>query len=568
MKTGEEELDSQDNHVDEMLKKQLREVIVSKGNHRSKKLNKASALSFQYLYVNGREDLYEVCRNELLVVAKEVGLSDEQSITSIDCAFLTKEDTDMKPYERPASNNLATVTNINKDLDIVKKTYKELDKYVKRYVHIQKGDGVFDLEMPAHESLCSLKEFNSSRANETLFTNDENGKGKFHDLSKLWLKHEDRLSARGVRYYPGKERMYEHEGIQWVNNFHMPELKEDKGTDKLDIFFNRMKLLFPDKKDREWFIGWMAYTIQFPYKRCKVTPLHISSNHGTGRGWLLECLSAIIGSRNIKKTKLSVLSGDGSAGQFQDFFHESILCAIEEVREEGAKQYAVSDKIRDYLTENTLEVNRKYGGKDTVDVFTNFFFMSNHHDAIVLTEEDRRINVFDTDCPKMTVEVTNIHYDWIKTGGINQLNTYLRGLDLKDFNFQTSIHNESRARLIGNSTSEAQENYNDIINDIPVESFTLKQLVRLIDIYSDNDSFNGVKDNHVKKLLQADKSMFTTHKRPRIKSLSTRFWSKNEDKLGEELKKDYARMEIHISQVSSGIYQPKDDVEEENNYDF
>lgn len=52
------------------------------------------------------------------------------------------------------------------------------------------------------------------------------------------------------------------------------------------------------------------------------------------------------------------------------------------------------NQLRDILTEPRFEVNNKYGKKITEDIFTSFLFLSNHIDAIIIPEEDRRIAVF------------------------------------------------------------------------------------------------------------------------------------------------------------------------------
>jgi hypothetical protein len=110
---------------------------------------------------------------------------------------------------------------------------------------------------------------------------------------------------------------------------------------------------------------------------------------------------------------MSTLNGDSGAGQFQEFMNESLLCCIEEVKDSD-KRYGVSDAIRDYLTEDTLEINVKYGAMKTKPVYTNFFWMSNHADAVVLTKEDRRINVFRTEGLPKGLEYYERLYAWLE----------------------------------------------------------------------------------------------------------------------------------------------------------
>jgi len=179
------------------------------------------------------------------------------------------------------------------------------------------------------------------------------------------------------------------------------------------VFFRHMEYIVPVEAEREWFYSWMAYNIQHPGDRCKVTPLLIATDHGTGRGWIAQLLGWLLGSWNCTKTKMATLNGESGAGQYQDFMNNSLICCIEEVKD-GDKRYGVTDTIRDYLTENTLEINLKYGAKNTKQIYTNFFWMSNHADAIVLTEEDRRINVFRTEDRPKGSEYYERLYGWLE----------------------------------------------------------------------------------------------------------------------------------------------------------
>lgn len=61
-------------------------------------------------------------------------------------------------------------------------------------------------------------------------------------------------------------------------------------------------------------------------RRCKVTPLHISIAHGTGRGWIVELMSKLLGQWNCTKTKMSTLCGEGDGGAFQDYLDKSLFC--------------------------------------------------------------------------------------------------------------------------------------------------------------------------------------------------------------------------------------------------
>jgi hypothetical protein len=292
-----------------------------------------------------------------------------------------------------------------------------------------------------------------------------------------------------------------------------------------------MEYILPTEVEREWFYDWMAFNIQKPGDRCKVTPLLIATDHGTGRGWIVQLMGMLLGSWNCSKTKMATLNGESGAGQYQDYMNNTLLCCIEEVKD-GDKRYGVTDTIRDYLTENTLEINLKYGAKTTKQIYTNFFWMSNHADAIVLTEEDRRINVFRTeDRPKGSDYYERL-YGWLEgnkgadaeansvegvgngaidpnirgdgvggdnnggvvdgnedtnaevydrgglkvSAGVACLWYWLNQRDLTGFNCFRSMTNDTRRDMIENNMTEVERVFWNVVRNAPYEVMTLTEI--------------------------------------------------------------------------------------------
>ena len=312
-----------------------------------------------------------------------------------------------------------------------------LGEFRDRFVYVADGDAVHDLEGLGHDKSLLFKEFKNLTANirtevevrAPLANDPDRTIMKEFPVHALWIKDLERKSAQGFEYVPTHQRtLTDSEGRNYINTFHMPKFGNPckmvtlNGITRLDdsccnqllaIFFRHMEYILPTEVEREWFYDWMAFNIQKPGDRCKVTPLLIATDHGTGRGWIVQLMGMLLGSWNCSKTKMATLNGESGAGQYQDYMNNTLLCCIEEVRD-GDKRYGVTDTIRDYLTENTLEINLKYGAKTTKQIYTNFFWMSNHADAIVLTEEDRRINIFRTeDRPKGSDYYERL-YGWLE----------------------------------------------------------------------------------------------------------------------------------------------------------
>ncbi len=411
-----------------------------------------------------------------------------------------------------------------------------LPEFLNRFAYVMDGDAVYDLEGLAHDKPAVLKEFKNMFANirmeievpAPVLGNDGRTKTKMVPVTSQWMTNPERKSAQGFIYLPdGPEIIKDSNGRQWVNNFHMPvfdnpcPMVTQNGETKMDpehveplleVFFRHMEYIIPMEEEREWFYSWMAFNLQRPGMRCKVTPLLIATDHGTGRGWIVQLMNLLLGSWNCSKTKMSTLNGESSAGQYQDFMNETLFCAVEEIKD-ADKPYGVLDNIRSTLTEDTLEINLKYGAKETKRVYTNFLWNSNHADALVLKAEDRRVNVFKTvDGPKGNDYYDRL-YGWLEpedeaseglmgaldeitegeesegsdgevydragvrvSAGVACLLHWLKNRKIKYFNWKTSMHNKARQDLIENSQTDIEYLFLKLVKNPPYEAMTLAEI--------------------------------------------------------------------------------------------
>lgn len=393
-------------------------------------------------------------------------------------------------------------------IQLAKKYQKKkdnLDNWLTRLRYVAQGELVCDLSKPPHRCLLKLSEFRNLTSNITHEVPDpiksDPERVKIVPIHSSWMRHPERQHVHGTQYTPGAGRITTDEhGLLWVNEFHMPEAQAVYDPDKLIVFFEHMEYLIPDEIERLWFLGWLAFNLQRPETRCKVTPLHISIEHGTGRGWVVELIGKLVGQWNCTKTKMATLSGEGNSGAYNDYLDKSLVCCIEEVRE-GGKRFGISDKTRDVLSDLYLEVNKKYGTKETKRIYTNFFFMSNHPDALVLTEEDRRINVLSGPEFVQPPSYYDQLYQWLETDGPDHLRAYLLQQDLSGFNWQRSLKTPGRTLMIESNRTPTEEAFMELLEDPPVPVMTQQQVVKAIADLGELDAFD-VDEKQVSKLLQ------------------------------------------------------------------
>jgi len=347
------------------------------------------------------------------------------------------------------------------------KNQDKMQHFLNRYVFVEEGNMVYDLQSLPDTALYKLMEFRNDKANERRWIAKPTAKnpnaGYWKQIVPEWLASNERKSARGARYNPAQGSFYQDEqGISWVNRYSKPEHKYSEPTN-FGNFKQHMEYLIPIESEREWFIDWMAFTLQKPEKRCKVTPLHVAQAHGTGRGWVVELLEELVGEWNLSKTTMGALCGKGSAGQFNSYLCDSTVCTIEEVKE-GEKRWAVSNKIRGVLTEDSLPINRKYIANKTEDVYTNFFMMTNHKDALALKPEDRRIQVLTGPDWIQSEEYYKKLYAWLKGDGPSQLYHWLMKRDISDFNWWQSTNTPGRQWMLESNQSSTGELFREVMD--------------------------------------------------------------------------------------------------------
>ncbi|MDI8992687.1 DUF5906 domain-containing protein, partial [Salmonella enterica subsp. enterica serovar Anatum] len=252
--------------------------------------------------------------------------------------------------------------------------------FLERFIYVIEGDQVCDLSRPPYQCMMDMKSFKNLMAP---YQFPPEGKGQPVPATKRWIEHRHKKIAETTGYKPGSGRIIERfDGRYEINEFYMPEHPRTADTSKVSTFLNHMAYLVPDAWQREFFIARLGWMVQRPERRCPISILHVATAHGTGRGWVSQLMERVLGPWNCARTRMKILCDN----QFHDYLYNTLLCTIDEVREND-KRYEVNDKIRDVLTEPRFEVNRKYGSKKTMDIYTGFLFYTNHFDALALPEE-------------------------------------------------------------------------------------------------------------------------------------------------------------------------------------
>jgi hypothetical protein len=193
----------------------------------------------------------------------------------------------------------------------------------------------------------------------------------------------------------------------------------------------------------EWFINWLAYTVQTRQKA--QTAWVFSGCPGTGKGIFFErILRPIIGEQYATKKRLDHLEE-----QFNAYLERTLFLVYEEFRLSDSKQDGkLLNKLKDEIG-STLS-NIRAMRTDTVEVpnYTNYIFFSNHLDAVRIEEGDRRFNIAPPQLaplravwPKITQELHMLDDE------IGTFAGFLMAYDACENSARTCVENEAKGRM-------------------------------------------------------------------------------------------------------------------------
>lgn len=193
----------------------------------------------------------------------------------------------------------------------------------------------------------------------------------------------------------------------------------------------------------EWFVNWLAYTVQTRKKA--QTAWVFSGVPGTGKGIFFErILRPIIGEKYATKKRLDHLEE-----QFNAYLEETLFLVYEEFRLNDSKQDGkLLNKLKDEIG-STL-TNIRAMRTDTVERanYTNYIFFSNHRDVIRIEDGDRRFNIAPPQnvslraiWPKITTEIGRVDDE------IGTFAGFLMAFDTCENSARTCIENEAKAHM-------------------------------------------------------------------------------------------------------------------------
>jgi len=188
------------------------------------------------------------------------------------------------------------------------------------------------------------------------------------------------------------------DGKLYVNLYRRSYKKADKSKASyaLETFEEHICNLIREPEYRTHIMDWMAYNVQNPGAKIRWAPL-IQGAEGCGKTFLAVCMQAMLGADNVMIVNKEAIN----KGWTEWMFGRQVV-AFEEIRVSGHNRHDVMNTLKEPITNDTISINQR--GRDTRNIrnVTNYIAFTNHHDALVLTDDSRRYCVVKS--PLQTLE--------------------------------------------------------------------------------------------------------------------------------------------------------------------
>jgi hypothetical protein len=235
---------------------------------------------------------------------------------------------------------------------------------------------------------------------------------------ELWVK--DRLLVEGG--------WIDKTGANTINTYIEPPTMAAGDKDGAGRWIDLMRLLFPN--DADHLIKMLAHKVQYPGVKINHGIIMGSDEQGIGKDTLLEAIVRILGRWNVS----DVTAVQAMDEKFNPHL-ESLLCRISEADDLGDdSKYAFYNRRKTWMVDppSVLSVADKHVKAHPVVNVTLVITSSNHKGGLYIDRKDRRDYVAWSDVRQadFAPEFFTEFYAWYDNGGVENVNAYLRSLDL------------------------------------------------------------------------------------------------------------------------------------------
>ncbi len=270
-------------------------------------------------------------------------------------------------------------------------------------------------------------EWKTTKATET---EEAKTKGVKRYTAKEWLAWPLRSEVSRLEYAPDCDQQLTEDGA-YNTWFAQRWAVEPSSTGTLEPWTELFEHIFGSltAAHAQWVTQWFAWPLRHPGGKLATALLVWSRQQGTGKTMIGETFASIYG-RNYGTVNNMQL-----ASQFNEWALDKQFIVGDEISL-GDKR-GTANSLKDMITRPQVRMNIKNRKSYVVRDCANYYFTSNHEDAIFLENTDRRVFVHHSDTQPLPPSVYQQYQRWLKQGGAARLFHYfLHEVDLSEFDAQ------------------------------------------------------------------------------------------------------------------------------------
>ena len=234
------------------------------------------------------------------------------------------------------------------------------------------------------------------------------------NMGEAWLCWPDkRYYPDGIAFYPNLNECPKTQ-YNMFNGFALKPIDGDVST-----FIRHVENIIcaGDKVASNYLIKFFAHLIQKPQEKPSVA-IVMKSVEGTGKGTLMQPILSILGDYASQTNGAYLVTG-----RFNSTLANNLLVFADEV---DLTDKRTADKLKALISEPTMQLERKGIDPVVMGNFLRFVFATNMPTVLRAGSRERRYLVLQPCSLKaQDKEYFNDYYDWLNSGGANQLLHFL-----------------------------------------------------------------------------------------------------------------------------------------------
>ena len=365
-----------------------------------------------------------------------------------------------------------------------------LDIALARYAYIVHDDMVVDTF--ANTPPMSVTHFRNLMMPYHLVEEGKQGGEKIIRLSDVWMQNPDRLDVGSAQMRPDQPwPFYWDDGFRHVNTYRPRELPATGGDAAIGLEF--LRNLVPNSEERAYLMQWLGYKLRHPGVRGPAIVMVANARFGTGRGSLGELLADMFHERYVMNVDFATLTGKTYQSQYNEWLVGSLMVVVNEAadNDKGAgSKWDAKNQAYEHLKNivdpaNTrLQINRKGLSNFQARTFASVMVMTNHADALVIPENDRRFYVIENGSNQSPEYWVRFHTWRSDPANVGALVRELLAVDLSDYNpYQAPPMTRAKAEMIYAGASELDRAVAQVLAGMPGKLVVRDQVIIALERY-------------------------------------------------------------------------------------